>query len=228
MLEFLPLVFCLIFYKKIKQNYHKAFFVYAITLAFFIAIGVYLFSIKNINFLIIHQRVYTFIEYILFSFFFYYLLKNKKVKITILISVIPFFIFCILSYFYTDKNKFDNYPPLVEFFCFLVIIGYYFFEKMKFVSRIPLHKQISFWLCVGLFIYFTGNFFYYLMVTSTKDTNLMKQLKIITAIVNIFKDLILAFAWFTTERIETNADIIKIPDGLGLDDDLPFLKQTNS
>ncbi len=46
--------------------------------------------------------------------------------------------------------------------------------------------------------------------------------------VNISKDIILSLAWLAYERQETSADIIQLPDGLGLDDDLPFLTKTNS
>ncbi len=137
-------------------------------------------------------------------------------------------IFCVYNYIYSDLSKFDNLPPLIEFFVFILIITYYFYEKMNLVSKNPIYNSISFWICVGLFIYFTGNFFFYLLVTSSKDIVLLKKMKIIYALVSISKDLILAFAWFAHERIETDADIIKVPDGLGLDDDLPFLKQTNS
>lgn len=227
-MEVLPLIFCLIFYKKIKQNYFKAFFIYTISLAFFICSALYLSANKEFKeIFIIILRAYIFIEYIIFSFFFFFLLKNKIAKIIVLLSIIPFAIFCIANYILADKNKFDNYPPLLEFTIFLAIIGYYFFEKMKFVSKIPLHKQISFWLCVGLLIYFSGNFFYYLLITSTNDLNVVKQMKIVGGIVNITKDLILSFAWFAHERVETDSDIIKIPDGLGLDDDLPFIKKPN-
>ena len=99
---------------------------------------------------------------------------------------------------------------------------------MKVVSIYPLYKSISFWICVGLFIYFTGNLFYLLFVESVKDSKLINLMKIIYATVSISKDIILALAWFAHERIETDADKIKFPDGLGLDDDLPFLKPNHS
>lgn len=219
------MIFCFIFYKKIKQNYLKAFFIYTIFLSFFISTAFYLSIHKEYReIFLIFFRVYILVEYFFFSLFFYFLLKSKIGKIVTILSVIPFTIFCILSYLFGDKSKFDNYPPLVEFSLFLVIIGYYFFEKMKFISSVPLYKQISFWLCVGLFIYFSGNFFYYLMITSTKDVSINKQMKVITAIINILKDIILSLAWFAHERTETDVDIIKFPNGLGLDDDLPFIK----
>jgi hypothetical protein len=103
----------------------------------------------------------------------------------------------------------------------------YFIGKMRFVSRVPIYKQISFWICVGLFIHFSGNFFYYLLITSTKDVALIMQMKVVGSIVSITKDIILSLAWFAHERVETAADIIHIPDGLDLDADLPTIRKTN-
>ncbi len=53
-------------------------------------------------------------------------------------------------------------------------------------------------------------------------------MRTVYAVVTITKDVILSLAWLAHERSETDADILKIPDGLGLDDDLPFNPTTNS
>ena len=45
--------------------------------------------------------------------------------------------------------------------------------------------------------------------------------------VTITKDLILAASWFAKETLQTNADIIQIPDNMNLDDDFTFTKNTN-
>jgi hypothetical protein len=160
----------------------------------------------------------------MFVFFFYLLFKNEVVKKIILISIVPFIIYCFYNYFTSDNSVFNNYPALIEFFVFLTILLYYFFEKMRIVTRTPLYQSISFWLCVGLFLYFAGNFFFLLLLNTSKDASFIKQMKIVYSIVTISKDIILALAWFAHEPIETNADIIKFPNGLGLDDDLPFNK----
>ncbi len=99
---------------------------------------------------------------------------------------------------------------------------------MQVVSIYPLYKSISFWLCTGLFIYFSGNLFYLLFIMSVKDQALNNLMKVIYTIVSISKDIVLSLAWFAHEPEETDASIIKIPDGLGLDDDLPFLTKPHS
>ena len=97
---------------------------------------------------------------------------------------------------------------------------------MNIVSITPLFKSISFWLCVGLFIYFTGNLFFLLFIP-TASSEEIKQMFIIYSAVTITKNLILAGAWFAKETVQTEADIIQIPDNLNLDDDLNFTKNTN-
>ncbi len=229
LLEIFPLIFCLIFIKKIKQNYLRVFFVYAFFLALFISVGYCLLQNKDyIEVFQLNLRIYTLIEYLLFALFFYFIYKSRIAKILVLSSIIPVTILFVIYYIKTDKSVFDSYPSLVEFSIFLIIICYYFLENMKVVSSIPLYQKISFWLCVGLFIHFSGNFFYCLLRAYSNDKELLGQMRVVAAIVSITKDIILSLAWLAHERTETDADILRIPDGLGLDDDLPYNPTTNS
>ncbi len=110
---------------------------------------------------------------------------------------------------------------------FILLLLYYFYEKMAVVSKIPLYNSITFWICVGLFIYFTGNFFFYVMSSSIKDLSLKNLMVGIYATVSITKDIILSLAWLAHERTETNSDILRIPDEMQLDDDFIVSKQNN-
>ncbi len=227
--ELLPLIFCIYFRKKINTKYLKVFFIYAILLAFFSISGILVYAIFKSK--LMYQIVLSFYvlsECICFCMFFYFLFKNGLAKKLVFYSIFPIAIFWGFNFLFYTKENFNNHTLILEFIFFIIVITYYFYEKMRIVTSYSLYKSISFWLCTGFFLYFTGNFFFLIFSNSTKDSAFLKQIKIIYAIITISKDLILAFAWFATERIETNADIIKIPDGLGLDDDLPFLKQTNS
>ena len=98
---------------------------------------------------------------------------------------------------------------------------------MNIVSSIPLFNSISFWLCVGLFIYFTGNLFYLLFITSTKDEKLQIEMQTIYSCVTIAKNIILAAAWFAHEKLQTDADIIQLPENMKLDDDFTFTNTSN-
>lgn len=88
---------------------------------------------------------------------------------------------------------------------------------MNTVVEYPLYQSISFWICVGLFIYFTGNFFFFLFITSSKDKQFIEQMKIIYGIVTICKNIVLCIALLSSEKIESQDDILHIPNDLDLD-----------
>ena len=211
-----------------KIDYLKVFFIYTILLAFFSSTSLYIINFKHDKttyFVIL--RIYIAIEYAILIYFFSKLSQNKSFKKIIIYSIIPFWIYCIINFFVSDKDTFNNFPALVEFAVFILIIIFYFYEKMNVVSSIPLSESISFWLSVGLFIYFTGNLFFLLFIFSTSDKEFIKQMFFIYSCVTITKNIILASAWFANERVATDADIIQLPENMKLDDDFTFTNTTN-
>ena len=226
--EILPLLFCLLFFRKINTKPLKVFFIYTILLACFVLLGYYLLHYKfSREYYLANIRTYILTEYALLAIFFFYIFKNPIVKKLLLFSIIPFSIFCILNYIHSEKQTFNTNSPLVEFLLLIILLAYYFFEKMRVVTRIPLYKSIIFWICVGLFIYFTGNFFYLLFLTNANDKEFVTQMKIVYSVVTITKDIILSLAWFAKEQEQSPADALEIPKDINLDDDLSFTLPTN-
>ena len=154
-------------------------------------------------------------------------MKNRAVKKLFLFSIIPYWLFCIYNFYVSDSTTFNNHPAIVEFSVFIILLIFYFYEKMNIITTVPLFKSISFWLCVGLFIYFTGNLFYLLFITSTNNEKLQIQMQTIYSCVTIIKNLILASAWFALEKLQTESDIIQLPENMKLDDDFTFTNTTN-
>ena len=87
---------------------------------------------------------------------------------------------------------------------------------MQTVVLYPLYQSITFWICVGLFLYFTGNFFFLLLIKSTSDVDIKLQMKIFYSFVTITKNVFLSLAFFATEKIDEE-DILHIPSELDLD-----------
>ena len=206
----------------------KVFFIYTILLAFFSTISLLVLNVghsRSAYLLIV--RIYFAFEYAILVFFFSKISQNKSFQKIILFSIFPFWGYCLYNFFASEHDTFNNYPALVEFAVFILIIIFYFYEKMNVVSRIPLSNSISFWLSVGLFIYFTGNLFFLLFIFSTSNKEILKQMFLIYSGVTITKNLILASAWFAYEKIQTDADIIKLPENMKLDDDFTFTNTTN-
>lgn len=202
---------------------------YTIFLGFFVIASLY-----SLNYLhsrstyLLIVRFYFAVEYAMFMLFFSSLINNTIFKKIGLLSIVPFWLYCIYNFFTSESDTFNIYPAIIEFSIFILVLIFYFYEKMKVVSKFPLYQSISFWLCVGLFIYFTGNLFYLLFITSTNDKHQISQMQIIYSCVTIAKNLIIAFAWLAHERLETNADILQMPDDMQLDDDFIVSNQTNS
>ena len=226
--ELLPLIVSFYFIKKIKIDYLKVFFIYTILLAFFSITSLFVLNVtQSKSTYLFLVRIYFAFEYAILVVFFSKILQSKSLKKIILFSIIPFWIYCIYNFFVSEHDTFNNYPALVEFAVFIFIIIFYFYEKMNTVSVIPLFKSISFWLCVGLFIYFTGNLFFLLLIPSTFAKESLKQMFLIYSGVTITKNIILAAAWFANEKLQTDADIIQLPQNMKLDDDFTFTNTTN-
>lgn len=217
--EILPLIFCILFYKKLNTKALKVFFIYSIILAFFVLmglIGLYIFKSKPLYFFIV--KLYNTSEYCLFATFLYYLFKNNLAKKIVIFSIIPFVVISIISFFFYSKSGFSNYPSIIEFLAFIIFIIYFFYEKMNTIVEYPLYQSISFWICVGLFIYFTGNFFFFLFITSSKDKQFIDQMRLIYGIVTICKNIVICFAFLSNEKIETEGgDELHIPNEIDLD-----------
>jgi hypothetical protein len=117
-----------------------------------------------------------------------------------------FFIYNIYDYLKNGNDVFGDIPTVFEFLLFIIFIILYFFESMQTQIEEPVYKNTIFWICVGLFVYFSGNFFYIVLVENSKNENesVRNQLKIIYSVVSIIKNLILGFAIFNHNSSENN------------------------
>jgi hypothetical protein len=89
---------------------------------------------------------------------------------------------------------------------------------MKTVVMYPLYQSAIFWICVGFFLYFTGTFFFFLFINSSKDPDFKRQMNMIYGIVTITKNILLCLSLFATENIEQSDDELHIPTEIDLDE----------
>ncbi|MEO6488802.1 MAG: hypothetical protein ABIO04_02585, partial [Ferruginibacter sp.] len=110
-------------------------------------------------------------------------------------------------------------PTLAEFLIFIIFLIFFFFEKMQHNFLVPIYQTINFWICVGLFVYFTGNFFFILLVESSKSTDpqLKNELVIIYSVVTIVKNLILGLSLYNNNENVRHSDNFIVPTDLNLD-----------
>ena len=165
-------------------------------------------------------------EYILISLFLSRIIHSNIAKRLILILILPYSVLCIYDHYANGNASFSSFLTIIEFFVFIIFIIFFLFEKMRYSFFVPIYQTINFWICVGLFVYFTGSFFYVLLVTSSsKDPNSKNELIIIYGLVTIVKNLILSFALFNDEKEDiSHQNELIIPTDINLDN----FTQTNN
>jgi len=211
--ETIPLLFCIIFFKKINHKTLKVFFIYTFFLALFsIASIVSIYFNKNLIVYIGLLKLFSVFEFCLFSLFVYYSLENKFLKKIILILNVPFLSIHAISWL-LFKNEYYIYPFLFEFLIFIIFIIYFFYEKMKLVNKNPIYNNTEFWIFVGIFMFFSGNFFYLLFSNSNYSKQFKYQLQIVVSIVTIIKNVIFSLSFLLKETPQiTNNSISYAPD----------------
>lgn len=217
--EIIPLIFCIFFYKKLNTKALKVFFYYVIFLSFFVIASVItlrLLKSQAIYFIIL--KFYTLFEFTLVAYFLRCIIKNAIVVKILKYSLYVFVPVCIYFYVITNSSRFSTYPSIIEFMFFIVILIYFFYEKIKTVIIYPLYQSHTFWICVGFFIYFTGNFFFFLFSNTTSDKSFITQLNIIYSFVTIIKNIILSVSLLVNEPVELNDDELHIPTDINLDE----------
>jgi len=219
--ESLPLIFCLIFYSKIKTERLEAFFYYALLLSLLMFSGVaslYIFKSKAAYVSVL--RIYSVVEYSCVSLLLYQIIKNTLIRKVILYSIVPFVLFALLNFIFHDdsKGRLPNYPPLIESLVLMTFIIYFFYEKMRTVILYPLSQSLHFWLCVGFFFYFTGTLFFFLFINYSDDREFKKQLVLVYTFVTITKNIILCLALLMKESNDREKEELHMPNDLNLDE----------
>lgn len=217
--ELSPLIFCLLFFKKLHTKSLKVFFVYTCSLFCFSITSFTIINILGIGslyYLII--RLYSIVEFSVIAMFFYYVIKHPFFRKLILVSIGLFLVFASVDYLATDKTVFNNHSNLIASLLLIIVIIYYFYEKMKIVVMYPLYQSIIFWISVAFFLLFTGTFFFFLLVSYSIDELFYEQLAFIYAFVTIAKNIILCLALFATENKEHTGDELHIPNHMDLDE----------
>jgi hypothetical protein len=201
--ELLPLILFLIFFNKIKSTEIRVFFVYTIVFALFLSISIYTrFFLKNLNLQLIVNRISLVVEFIFLSIFFYYSLSNKYRKWIFIIWSIIFFSYSIYDYNISKSGYFSFIPLVIECLFFLVVIVNFFYEKIQYSISAPIYNSPVFWISVAFLIYFSGNFFLFLLSNSMfKNQNFKDLYTLIYSSVTIFKNIFLCVAVITNREL---------------------------
>lgn len=118
------------------------------------------------------------------------------------------------------KQYIDSIPAIVEALLLIIFFIFYFYEKIKTVYQYPLTQTISFWISVAFFMYFTGNFFFFIFIDTDAQGKFPKEYFVVYAFFTLIKNIILCLALFAKEPTQESQEL-QIPDDLNLDDFLP-------
>lgn len=215
----MPLIFCVLFFNKLNTKALKAFFIYAIVLAFFAVASLFAIKVlkdRDIYFILV--RVFTIFEYLTIALVLHHLIKNVLLKKIIIYSFFPFVIYAISDYILSHRIQYNNYINLISSLFLIILIIYFFYEKMKTVIMYPLYQSSSFWICVGFFLYFTGTFFFFLFIKSSSDKEFIQQMNTIYGLVTVTKNVLLCISLFSNENLEEIEEELQIPSDLDLDE----------
>ncbi len=197
----------------------KVFLYYSILLAVFLSLSLLsIYVFKSRYFYLVNLRFYVLFEYCILAFLFFNIFKNKLVKNIVLYSIIPFTIYWVYDFVNSDSSSFSQTPILIEFLVFIILLIYFFYERMQTVVLYPIYQSITFWVCVAFFIYFTGNLFFMIFVTSSDDPAFITQMKFIYSFITLSKNIIISLAFFGNEQIESPDEILNIPTDVNLDE----------
>jgi hypothetical protein len=150
-----------------------------------------------------YQILYTFLEYLVFSFIFWNNIKNKRFKKFIIIVSILFFAFQIFFATTTSIKKLDSIPVGVETIFIFIYIFYFFYEFSKNTKDIFIYNHFCFWIAVGILIYLGGSFFFYILINELDD-NQIHNFGNLTFIAEIIKNLLFAFSIFMYNKFPIN------------------------
>ena len=206
----IPILLFLLYFKSSIKTVLWVFFIYSIY-AFandnvLIAIQAKYFQDPSQKYLISYNtillQVFTLLEYLFFSIFFYIILKTSVLKKIIFGFSILFSLFCI--YFIAQKGvkEFDSIQTSIEGTLIIIYSIFYFYEQMNSSQVSFIYQGFRFWIVFGILIYMAGNLFLF-TYASTLPQELRNQYWIINFVSNILKNILFAVAIFIQAKSMT-------------------------
>lgn len=128
--------------------------------------------------------------------------------------------FVILAFFTSKSPSPPTQFYLIEYFAFIIVTIYYLFESMRVMTASPIYQSITFWIIVGYFLYFSGNFFFLLLLSNIDKTNmkLIFETRILYLTVTLLKDIVFALAFLIKDKANDQYnESFYIPEELHLD-----------
>lgn len=144
-------------------------------------------------------RIFTIFETLFLSMFFYFLF-TKKIRVFLLIVVIPFLSFALYELVSSNSIQFDSASTVIESLIFITFSIIYFYERISTMEGF-VYDSPYFWVVFGIIIYFSANFFGFIFARdSFKQVLFVQNFKLIQGISSIFENILFFIAFIVAKQ----------------------------
>ena len=167
----------------------------------------YLYRVLN-NDTYLFINLFSLLEYLFISYFYFLILKNRRYKKSlVIVSVIYLIYFVIDSLFIEDITiDFSSGPAAIEAIILLVYSILYLFEEINNTVTLFIYSKKSFWIVVAIIIYISGTFFLFIFAQNNMaDPTFQKQYLVMNSVLYIIKSLLFSIAFIIIESNENES-----------------------
>lgn len=190
----LPLTFLITLFKSRKTILFSVYGLIFFLLNFFL----YLFDTSHVL-RKVYSSSYTFLEYLFFTWALWREIRNRKLRIAILILSISFYIFQVFYFFNSTINHIDSVPVGIETILLFIYILFFFYQYFKETTTRYIYNEPCFWLAIGILIYLGGSFFLNILAGHLSGPE-MENYWYITYIAETIKNMLLVIAMILYSR----------------------------
>jgi len=133
--------------------------------------------------------LFTFVEFVTFSFILWLQLQKKQAKKVLLLASVLFLLFIFFYYVSEHYRSIDSIPIGVETIIILIACFYYFFEQMNDTTTTFIYSKYGFWIISGIMLYLAGAFFMYIFANQV-DSSFLVQYWFLTNAFYIIKNIL--------------------------------------
>lgn len=126
-------------------------------------------------------------------------IRIRKLRITIILLSILFFIFQILYFFNAPFYKIDTIPIGIETILLFVYILFFFYNYFKEIDNRYIYNEPCFWVAVGILLYLGGSFFFNILANHLSIEEMVNYWYV-TYIAEVLKNLLFAIAMIIYAR----------------------------
>lgn len=147
--------------------------------------------------------VFTILEFITFSYFFYISVTNKAVKRFIIFTSALVSFFLLFSFIRSDKNSFDSISTSVESIAFIIFSIIYFFEQLNKSTDHFIYSSPNFWVVLAVLIGTAATLFLFILANNLSEKEIEKYW-IINNIASIVSNILFSIAFLVNRFVPQN------------------------